>query len=691
MPKLSTSGRAACGATNYPISIDGVVPPALSAYVGGVAGWLDVNTIVFCGRKAVDDAEDLRSWRTYRYHTASATVTEASATGANICVAGGGVWAKYNTADGYEDSWGHREPPGGKCPVAVDSSTGRILCRTSYHGSGMGVMTHSGYEPIFDGVFLEASYKDGRIVGRLDTTRLWVDGRIVPVYPSMGAIASGRYLVAWVPDQACLCVLDLKNPAVGVRLSNDERDFNADMQALPDGSWKVATSRGPAELPHELRTYFIQPERETWVTLEPAPAPEPEPEPVPSPAPIPEPAPEPEPEPVPVPEPQPEPEDRTEWVQMGNQMVLMTPRLAKAVREQQQRQAAAQVFTPRPSPTPSSLSVTWPQTGLSYYAGLGDPDFDWAVFLDFCREMGVGYHRTWLIDAWATQDIGGRYDGYLPCKRLSDGRFDLFQWRQDYFDRLKASTVASNQRGIFPLWTILELYAWSQRKAGMPYVPDVTKNLFRYNVNGVHWGQPDDRTFGAEPYAGEGLPDEWLRAFLTRVLETLHGTVYALQIGNEMPEKAMHWRIIDLVRDLGYDGEIVINRNEDGPGQPFNMQMSGAGGSRYDRHEFHLATSDARTTETWLDVEHPDEAPAGRPTTMRALLDRIEASRIIISSDGDGGRVVPEQQALARQIRMAGASFERQSNLKRNRFFGDGSLQMAHLAYERPLLEAIRA
>lgn len=351
---------------------------------------------------------------------------------------------------------------------------------------------------------------------------------------------------------------------------------------------------------------------------------------------------------------------------------------------------------PEPAPPPVAdppyrLPIIWPHVGLSHYQALGDPDFDWARFLGFGKAHGVGYHRTWLIDAWATKDIGGLYDGFLPCRRRHDGLFDLFDWRADYFARLRWVTQQSNERGIFPLWTLLELYSWSTRKGTNPGVPDVNRNLFRANVNGVRWGVPDDLTFGAPPYEGQGLPDEWLRAFTARVLESLSGTSYALLIGNEMPEKEMHWRIVDMLRDLGYDGEIVINRNEDGPGQPFNMQMVGAGGSRYDRHEFHIGTADESHTAAYLDVEHPEEAAHGRPTTIRALLGSVDPSRIIVSSDGDGGRIVASQAALAREVLRLGASFERQSNLKRNRFFGDGSLRMSDLDAEVPFLSQIRS
>lgn len=345
-----------------------------------------------------------------------------------------------------------------------------------------------------------------------------------------------------------------------------------------------------------------------------------------------------------------------------------------------------------PAPAPIHRPpVAWPQIGLSHYQALGDPDFDWPVFLDFCRTNGVGYHRTWLIDAWATRDIGGLYDGFLPCRRRHDGLFDLFDWRADYFARLRTVTDQSNDRGIFPLWTLLELYSWSTRKGTNPGVPDVGRNLFRANVNGVRWGMPDDLTFGAPPFEGQGLPDEWLRAFTERVLEALSGTSYAIQIGNEFPEKALHHRVIDMLRSLGYAGEIVINRNEDGPGQPYNMGMVGAGGDRYDRHEFHLGTADETHTADYLDIEHPEEAAHGRPTTIRELLGRVDPARIIVSSDGDGGRIVATQAAIAREVLRLGASFERQSNLKRNRFFGDGSLRMSDLHVETPFLNAIRS
>jgi hypothetical protein len=348
------------------------------------------------------------------------------------------------------------------------------------------------------------------------------------------------------------------------------------------------------------------------------------------------------------------------------------------------------VVTP-PAPQPVHRPpVVWPMVGLSHYLALGDPDFDWPRFLDFSKQHGVGYHRTWLIDAWATKDIGGLYDGFLPCRRRSDGRFDLFDWRAAFFARLRTVTDQSNERGIVPLWTLLELYSWSTRKQHAT-VPDANWNLFRFNVNGISWGTPDDKTFGAPPFEGEGLPDHWFRSFCERVLEALGPSSYALLVGNETPEKDMHWRIETMLRDLGYQGEIVINRNEDGPGQPFNMGMVGTGGHAYDRHEFHVGTADESYTSGYLDHEHPEEAPHGRPTTLRELFSRVDPARLIISSDGDGGRIVSAQTALAREVLQLGGSFERQCNLKRRRFFVDGSLQMSDLDAEIPFLTAIRS
>src|SRR5690606_25396947 len=151
--------------------------------------------------------------------------------------------------------------------------------------------------------------------------------------------------------------------------------------------------------------------------------------------------------------------------------------------------------------------------------------------------LGVRHTRVWLIDAWATgTGETGTYDGFLPIEAPEDAApWDLEAWRGDYFDRVRQFALQMNGQGIVPAFTLLELYAWSENKQGLLWVPDRNQGPWRHNVNGVKWGEPDARTF-------ESLPDPWLREFSRRVLAGLEGTSFVIEIGNEMPNRAMHLR-----------------------------------------------------------------------------------------------------------------------------------------------------
>lgn len=342
--------------------------------------------------------------------------------------------------------------------------------------------------------------------------------------------------------------------------------------------------------------------------------------------------------------------------------------------------------TPPPvdEPAPARPEVRLPALCASYYASPTDPDLDLEAFAAFLDDTGQDCTRGWLIDAWSIGQrdstgkfLPGQYDGRLPVVRTADGRFDLSTWNEDYWRHLRRYVDTLNARGVWPHLTFLELYSWSDRKASLPFVPDPNRGMFRFNVNGVKWGDPDDDTFFS-------LPDSWLNRFICRVVETLDGTAWAAEVGNEMPEKPMHFRIISQLRACGFRGLVTVNRNEDAPGQPWNMDVGG----RVDAIAFH-----GKLSLDYLDELFPDEAPAGRPTTFRAMWGLVDPSRIILSSDGGGGNpaLLPDLAAVALDTLRRGGSYEHQLALKRNRFYGDGTLRMADLAIDAEFLRRLAA
>lgn len=349
---------------------------------------------------------------------------------------------------------------------------------------------------------------------------------------------------------------------------------------------------------------------------------------------------------------------------------------------------------PVPGPTPQPPSPPVPplppmppgppsgnpnaRVGASYYVSATNPLCDPVEFALRLSNLGVGFTRTWLLDAWAVEGGGpGTYHGFLPVNRRSDNRFDLNEFNAAYFGRLQDYTMALNARRIIPQFTLLELYAWSERKAGNLWVPDPNRGPYRNNVNGVRWGDPDDRTFGAPPYEGQGLPDAWFSEFIGRTVEALGTLDYTFEIGNEMPEKPLHHRLKARARAAGYAGPLQVNRNEDTPGQYFNMRIGKPDG--FDTIALH-----GMRDLGYLDVEYPREAEVGRPTTLRAMWRHadIDPARITLSSDGcrkttnvEDAYDYPRLLEVAQDTLRRGASYEHQLAMKL-RLFTEGRLRL---------------
>jgi len=212
------------------------------------------------------------------------------------------------------------------------------------------------------------------------------------------------------------------------------------------------------------------------------------------------------------------------------------------------------------------------------------------------------------------------HDLILPFTGRPDGKVDLFDWNPAYFDRAEAIVAEMNARGVLVQFTLTELYGWSSRKQGLPGVPDANAGPWRRNVNGIHWGIPDDDVY----FTTE--PQGWLTSYITRIVSRLKGAGVIWRLGNEMPEKALHERLRAVVRRIDPSAQIVINR-EDVPGMYANMRI----GHDYDRIEYH-GLRDLGT----LDIVHDNGSATDRPDTFRKLLNRsdVDCKRIVLSSDG---------------------------------------------------------
>ena len=324
-----------------------------------------------------------------------------------------------------------------------------------------------------------------------------------------------------------------------------------------------------------------------------------------------------------------------------------------------------------PGPGPAPSVSPWPRVGLSYYASLTDPRLDLAGFFARLRDAGATLTRTWLMDAWAVNQGGpGQYDGFVPFVRDADGRWDLYAVRPDFLERVRIYCDLANAYGIVPLLTGLELYTWSARKAGMLWVPDQSPLWMQRNRQGLVYRDDDAFTKLAT-----GGAHQWIASFYGRVVAALDGLVWAVELGNEMPEKELHYRLRDLWRAAGYTGPIGVNRQEDTPGQFVNMKL----GRDFEQLAYH-----GRKELNYLDEVFPRE-PTYRTFRDWFTSPACEPGRITLSSDGCRKSVtvgdVYDYDALGAVFRDAlsrGFAIEHQSALK-IRSFQEGRIDLNDL------------
>ena len=270
----------------------------------------------------------------------------------------------------------------------------------------------------------------------------------------------------------------------------------------------------------------------------------------------------------------------------------------------------------------------WPKFGGSYATGPWRADFDSSLFASLNRDAGGDLTRIQSFDPWGVAPNGpGQHSGFMPWLRDSSGVFDLSAPDGRYEERLNTYVRTQNAAGATVQISLLELYSWSDRKQGLQWVPDQNLGPFRRNKNGVKWGNPDDPTFLA-------LPDDVMLAWLARICTAVKGLAVCFEAGNEMPEKDMHHRIAAAVRShftADWQPNVTTNRQEDTPGQYFNMQI----GTKFERIAYH-----GKESLAYLDEVFPEE-PSSRPKTFRDLWPpkswpegTVDPKRVIMSSDG---------------------------------------------------------
>jgi hypothetical protein len=137
------------------------------------------------------------------------------------------------------------------------------------------------------------------------------------------------------------------------------------------------------------------------------------------------------------------------------------------------------------------------------------PIFDYSAYLDFLQANNHNFFRlwTWEQSRWTLETADDNYWFYpmTPFKRTGPGnaldglpRFDLTQFNQDYFDRMRQRIIQAGNRGIYV--SIMLFNGWSVSKFKSPGLNNPWKGHpfnSKNNINGIN-GDPNGDDSGEE-------------------------------------------------------------------------------------------------------------------------------------------------------------------------------------------------
>jgi hypothetical protein len=135
------------------------------------------------------------------------------------------------------------------------------------------------------------------------------------------------------------------------------------------------------------------------------------------------------------------------------------------------------------------------------------PAFDFSAYLDWIQKYNHNFTRLWIWEqaTWAPWEAGETYFSPTIYRRTGPGdaldgrpRFDLDQFNQEFFERLRSRVAEADRRGIYV--SIMLFQGWSLEMKGQsgknpnghPFQRD-------NNINEID-GDEDEDGFGRGPH-----------------------------------------------------------------------------------------------------------------------------------------------------------------------------------------------
>jgi hypothetical protein len=191
------------------------------------------------------------------------------------------------------------------------------------------------------------------------------------------------------------------------------------------------------------------------------------------------------------------------------------------------------------------------------------PAFDYKGFLDFLEANNHNFFRLW---AWeqARWSLDSPSDDYwfapMPFKRVGpelalDGlpKFDLTQFNQEYFDRLRERVVEAGERGIYV--SVMLFNGWSvAADKGVPEGKNPWQGHpfnFANNINGIDGDLHGDNSGEEVHELASPAITQIQEAYVRKVIDTVNDLDNVLyEISNESHGESTQWQyhMIDFIK-----------------------------------------------------------------------------------------------------------------------------------------------
>jgi len=194
----------------------------------------------------------------------------------------------------------------------------------------------------------------------------------------------------------------------------------------------------------------------------------------------------------------------------------------------------------------------------------GQRRLDWAAYLDFLSEHRFNYLRSWII--WSTgsgsmASVNQAIASPMPYRRVEgkgkarDGgdKFDLYQFDEQFFQRMRTRCEGLQQRGIYVSIMLFEVYGFLEGEScGQPPQTLWDGNVFNRvnNVNDVHTDDDGDGKGIEFFYTQDERVLELQRAYVRKVIDTVnHLDNVFYEIANELHAPDWQYRMIEFIKD----------------------------------------------------------------------------------------------------------------------------------------------